>query len=346
MEHSMKAGSIHANMHSLHLVLFLPPSHDALRTSDERASDLRAGQKWGVGERGGTSGVQEASDSPCERGLFRCNTFDPQRVRSPQRRSEFSVWDRLEDAESVFLGLLADCSLPFLPRAYNPGLECLVLEDVPPSSSGSGSADIEAGIAAAVKAYACEIVARCEIIPTFAADGVGSWDDGRRGDACRRSAVPEFRDGFKRQWLVKSPIFVRLCSAIPAFTRLVVPPGVALKTKTEMFAAPTTAILAEWQPAKIPNFHGFWGVHMSVHNAMAGTDMRLAEQVPASDYLSAMMESPPHVHEVRSSWGNRYTGGSKDNPYLQQQRFHTYNETIHPQVGSSYQRLGSCMSVL
>jgi len=62
------------------------------------------------------------------------------------------------------------------------------------------------------------------------------------------------------------------------------------------------------------NFHGFGGL-----------------QVPASDYLSAMMESPPHVHEVRSSWGNRYTGGSKDNPYLQQQRFHTYNETIHPQ---------------
>jgi len=63
------------------------------------------------------------------------------------------------------------------------------------------------------------------------------------------------------------------------------------------------------------NFHGFGGL-----------------QCPAAEYLQTMMSSPPESHEIRMSWGNRYTGGSKDNPYLQnRERFETYEETVHPQ---------------
>jgi hypothetical protein len=63
------------------------------------------------------------------------------------------------------------------------------------------------------------------------------------------------------------------------------------------------------------NFHGFGGL-----------------QCPASEYLRAMMSTPPEQHTVKMCWGSRYSGGSKDNPYLQnQERFHSYTEVVYPQ---------------
>ena len=65
----------------------------------------------------------------------------------------------------------------------------------------------------------------------------------------------------------------------------------------------------------VMNYHGFGGL-----------------QVKAEDYIREMLFSPPVEHEVKMSWGNRLAGGSKDNPYLQQQpRYNSYTETIHPQ---------------
>ncbi|EKX41074.1 hypothetical protein GUITHDRAFT_112807 [Guillardia theta CCMP2712] len=52
----------------------------------------------------------------------------------------------------------------------------------------------------------------------------------------------------------------------------------------------------------------------------------------AEVYLEKMLHSPPEEIEVQMRWGNRYGGGSKDNPYLKDTpRFNTYTETIHPQ---------------
>ena len=48
------------------------------------------------------------------------------------------------------------------------------------------------------------------------------------------------------------------------------------------------------------NFHGFGGLY-----------------VAADDYLKEMLNRAPVEHEVKMSWGNRLSGGSKDNPYLQ-----------------------------
>eukprot|EP00960_Hanusia_phi_P041814 755161-Hanusia_phi.AAC.9 len=56
------------------------------------------------------------------------------------------------------------------------------------------------------------------------------------------------------------------------------------------------------------------------------------EQMKAELYLEKMLHSPPEEIEVQMRWGNRYGGGSKDNPYLKDTpRFNTYTETIHPQ---------------
>jgi len=63
------------------------------------------------------------------------------------------------------------------------------------------------------------------------------------------------------------------------------------------------------------NYHGFGGL-----------------QVSADEYLREMFNSPPVEHEVKMSWGSRLAGGSKDNPYLQQQpKYNYYMETVHPQ---------------
>jgi len=63
------------------------------------------------------------------------------------------------------------------------------------------------------------------------------------------------------------------------------------------------------------NFHGFGGL-----------------KADAQTYLAAMFNSAPVEHEVKMSWGNRLAGGSKDNPFLQDQpKFNSYMETVHPQ---------------
>jgi len=63
------------------------------------------------------------------------------------------------------------------------------------------------------------------------------------------------------------------------------------------------------------NFHGFGGL-----------------KADARTYLAAMFNSAPVEHEVKMSWGNRLAGGSKDNPFLQDQpKFNSYMETVHPQ---------------
>ena len=65
----------------------------------------------------------------------------------------------------------------------------------------------------------------------------------------------------------------------------------------------------------IMNYHGFGGLK----NA-------------SSAYLEHMLNSPPVDHEVKVTWGNRLSGGSKNNPYLQSQpKYNSYKETIHPQ---------------
>jgi hypothetical protein len=53
----------------------------------------------------------------------------------------------------------------------------------------------------------------------------------------------------------------------------------------------------------------------------------------AVEYLEAMLNSPPESHEIRQQWGNRFAGGSKDNPFLKppEERFTSYCETIAPQ---------------
>lgn len=63
------------------------------------------------------------------------------------------------------------------------------------------------------------------------------------------------------------------------------------------------------------NYHGFGGLKVS-----------------ADEYLTSMFNSAPVEHEVKMSWGSRLAGGSKDNPYLQQQpTYNYYMETVHPQ---------------
>ena len=63
------------------------------------------------------------------------------------------------------------------------------------------------------------------------------------------------------------------------------------------------------------NYHGFGGLKVS-----------------ADEYLTSMFNSPPVEHEVKMSWGSRLAGGSKHNPYLQEQpKYNYYMETIHPQ---------------
>ena len=46
-----------------------------------------------------------------------------------------------------------------------------------------------------------------------------------------------------------------------------------------------------------------------------------------------MLNSPPESYEVRQQWGNRFAGGSKNNPFLKppEERFTSYNETVAPQ---------------
>ncbi len=46
-----------------------------------------------------------------------------------------------------------------------------------------------------------------------------------------------------------------------------------------------------------------------------------------------MLQSPPESHEIKQQWGNRFAGGSKNNPFLKppEDRFTSYNETIAPQ---------------
>jgi hypothetical protein len=53
----------------------------------------------------------------------------------------------------------------------------------------------------------------------------------------------------------------------------------------------------------------------------------------AKEYLEQMLQSPPESHEIRQQWGNRFAGGSKNNPFLKppEERFTSYNETIAPQ---------------
>ena len=55
--------------------------------------------------------------------------------------------------------------------------------------------------------------------------------------------------------------------------------------------------------------------------------------IGSKEYLEDMLNSPPESYEVRQQWGNRFAGGSKDNPFLKppEERFTSYNETIAPQ---------------
>ena len=49
--------------------------------------------------------------------------------------------------------------------------------------------------------------------------------------------------------------------------------------------------------------------------------------------MEDMLHSPPKSYEVRQQWGNRFAGGSKNNPFLKppEERFTSYNETVAPQ---------------
>jgi len=71
--------------------------------------------------------------------------------------------------------------------------------------------------------------------------------------------------------------------------------------------------------------HG--GRMLHSHDAFEAADVRWDE------WLHAMLRRPDETHEVAVVWGNRVSGGSPGNPYLQKKaQATTYVDTLSPQV--------------
>ena len=47
-------------------------------------------------------------------------------------------------------------------------------------------------------------------------------------------------------------------------------------------------------------------------------------------YLEALLAAPPVECMIELSWGNRFSGGSKGNPYIKREAKNFYNATVDP----------------